>query len=185
MLPFSNQILGPIPGTTELISNDTVMANFTNASVPGSGYFSLINTTTNSTPSTCAGYLDAVDSVNPDSVSRIPVYVWLGLLVIVGGNILARYASIWHGNGVGGKWHGNGVGRKWHGNGVGGKWHGNGVGVKLNNSGRVGGKWQEGGRKMVGMISVKKNICTCSICVWSIVSCWSVLLFVGKLRSLV
>ena len=72
VLPFSNQITGPIP-----VPADT--------SGSGSGSGSENHT------DYCGNDLNAELSVNVDSVKRIPVYVWALLTALLGIQIMSRY----------------------------------------------------------------------------------------------
>lgn len=76
VLPFSNQITGPIP--------EPPGSNSTSGSGSGSGF-------ENSTDY-CGNNLSAELSVNVNSVKRIPLYVWAFVTAILGIQVMNRYA---------------------------------------------------------------------------------------------
>jgi len=72
VLPFSNQITGPIP-----------VPAATSGSGSGSGSENYTDY--------CGNDISAELSVNVDSVKRIPVYVWVLLTAVLGIQIMSRY----------------------------------------------------------------------------------------------
>ena len=72
VLPFSNQITGPIP-----------VPAATSGSGSGSGYENYTDY--------CGNDISAELSVNVDSVKRIPVYIWVLLSALLGIQIMSRY----------------------------------------------------------------------------------------------
>ena len=74
MLPFSNQITGPIP--------EPAGSNSTPGSGSGSGF-------ENSTDY-CGNNVSAELSVNENSVERIPLYVWAFVTAILGIQVMNR-----------------------------------------------------------------------------------------------
>ena len=80
LLPFSNQITGPVPAPFG--SNDTI-----SGSGSGSG---LWNNT-----DFCGNDFNSMDvSVNENSVKRIPLYIWVVVTGIVVFLVAARYAVV-------------------------------------------------------------------------------------------
>jgi len=72
VLPFSNQITGPIP-----------VPAATSGSGSGSGSENYTDY--------CGNDISAELSVNVDSVKRIPVYIWVLLTALLGIQIMSRY----------------------------------------------------------------------------------------------
>ena len=86
LLPFSNQITGPVPVPTH--PNDTFSGSGS-GNGSGSGFESgLLNAT-----DYCGNDLNSTAiSVNENSVKRIPVYIWLVVIGIYGVLVVSRCA---------------------------------------------------------------------------------------------
>ena len=86
LLPFSNQITGPVPVPTH--PNDTFSGSGS-GNGSGSGFESgLLNAT-----DYCGNDLNSTAiSVNENSVKRIPVYIWLVVIGIYGFLVVSRCA---------------------------------------------------------------------------------------------
>ena len=86
LLPFSNQITGPVPVPTH--PNDT-FSSIGSGNGSGSGFESgLLNAT-----DYCGNDLNSTAvSVNENSVKRIPVYIWVVMIGIYGFLVIGRCA---------------------------------------------------------------------------------------------
>ena len=89
LLPFSNQITGPVPVPTH--PNDTFSGSGS-GNGSGSGFESgLLNAT-----DYCGNDLNSTAvSVNENSVKRIPVYIWVVVIGIYGFLVVGRCAIVY------------------------------------------------------------------------------------------
>ena len=84
LLPFSNQITGPIPSSSmSLPDNGTAGSGMSPDDDESSGYC-------NHTLSVNSSF---ESSVNINSVARVPIYVWFVVITIVTVTIIGRYVK--------------------------------------------------------------------------------------------
>ena len=84
LLPFSSQITGPIPNTSVL-----------NASLVYSGSGSGSEFQNSTAFDYCGNDLSEEMHVNTNSVKRIPIYVWVVVIIFLFVMVVSRYVNSW------------------------------------------------------------------------------------------